>query len=429
MPTIVRREDVTGYEEFLEGLANAFRDQDADAGGLGEAGSEASEQCAKQGLARASHAQAVPCRHAAGPPGRRDRAGCVRGPAHDRRFARFFAGLLGMACLSTGPRSMRAQILTFDTSVATELDVGGLGSVIDVASVSGTSIATLIKQETGGLVIFFHTDGADRRRIDAALRDAISPMAIAGGVGSRSVFVLDSWGPAVIRVDFANDGTVTSGSPTRLSLSGATDLCVVQNRLLVLGADSPVPTSIVHEFTLDYQHVRSYGDPWPTLSTSGQPGAYAAGRIGCSRFGEWVVVASLLHPDVRGYSMDGSLMWTVPVTDFISVGLELQEPAGIMYRLPDDGMWDRVIGVSPVQSNLVTVQIGRSMGLDAKRGFVSIGTHFIDARDGVLVGFQSELPHVAEFIVDSELAIAYSDGEEQGTPISARRYEIRERSK
>ena len=336
---------------------------------------------------------------------------------------------LAVACFHAGSRPISAQILAIDTLVVTTLGIASSANVIDVASVGEASSAVLVEKPMGTVVTLLHADSAGDHRVDVDVRGVISPIAITGGVGSSSAFLLDSRGPSVLRVDFANDGRVSLGSPTRLPLSGATDLCVVQNRLLVLGADSLEPTRIVHEFTLDLQYVRSFGDPWPTLSTSGQRGAYAAGRIECSELGEWIVVASLLHPDVRGYSVDGSLLWTASVPNFRGVGLERQEPAGIMYRLPDDERWDRVIGIWSLSPDLVAVQIGRSIGLGARDRFLSIGTHFLDVGDGTLVAFQSELPHVAELMASRELAIVYSDGQERSRTMSVRHYEIRERSR
>lgn len=353
-----------------------------------------------------------------------------RAPAHPSRPVghRLFAHrasvyALGIACFLTGPQSTRAQILTVDTSVEAELTMGRLTSPIAVTSAGWASAVVLVEEPTGTVVTFFLSDGVGQRRIDAALPRVIKPIAITDVVGSKSVFVLDSWGPALVRVDVSNDGTVTSRPPARLPLSGATDLCTSENRLFVLGADSPVPSSIIHEFTFDYEYVRSFGDPWPAVSGTGQQAAYAAGRIGCNALGEWIVAASLLHPDVRGYSVDGNLMWSVPVPDFLGMTVEFQEPAGILYKPPDDGRWDRVIGVLPLSARMVAVQVGRSLGVDARDGFVNIGTHFVTVHDGRLLGFQTDLPHFAELSVDRALAIVYPGGREEGTNLLMRRYE------
>lgn len=331
-----------------------------------------------------------------------------------------------------GAQPAAAQMLEVGAPLATALPSsavdGTAPSVVDLVSITGTTVAVLARQASGSHVYLLDTSALGEAIAHATLDDAVNATAITNA-GDTALHVLDAWGPAVIRVNVTPNGELEPSPSIRLPLVAATDLCVSGDRLLVLGADAPISASAVHEFSSDYRLTGAFGSSWAAWHGSTPRPGYAAGKISCHAPRESVIVASLLHPDVRAYGADRRLLWDAEMPGFLAVRVEFQDPAGVAYRLPDGDRWDRVIGISAVAGDLVAVQVERQSGSESRSGRREIMTHLFDAPSGELLASQADLPAIAGTVPEANLALVQTDLGQEGTRPEWRPYRISERQR
>lgn len=175
------------------------------------------------------------------------------------------------------------------------------------------------------------------------------------------------------------------------------DICVVDSLVIVLGSYAG---HIVHVFHPPAREpVASFGLPFAPQNPLLE-GTLSNGLLVCDPDHGTVFAISRVLPDLRAYSLDGTLQWRTRIPSFHRMVARQVEDGGLRLVHPTEGKSDYITSLS-LQDSSIIVQFGpkergQALGLDSAR------TALFDAPSGRFLGAQAALP---VFIAMSGLAL------------------------
>jgi len=315
--------------------------------------------------------------------------------ASRRRLPRLFpVAALSLVVVTTG-FSMAALRLNLEKKIVT---LGGPGA--DTAQRFG-SIQDVDVDEGGNIYILdselnqirlFNSDGkllSQVGRPGRAPGELAVPMSMEIDKGGNA-HVFDAMNQRIST--FARNAKgLTFKTALDLKISGS-DMCQLGNRYYVVGLRGD---KLVHEFSSDGKHVQSFGEAiggsHPVVRD-----AMSRGHILCLPRERQIVVASSTAPDVRAYTISGTLLWTMQLSRYRQVMTTIVSPKSVSFSKPPGGNHVTLAAVA-ASPNVLVVQLGLlSSEPDNRDGFVRIETRMLSVDSGKEIGEQRSLPRLAK---------------------------------
>ena len=177
-----------------------------------------------------------------------------------------------------------------------------------------------------------------------------------------------------------------------LGLSGISGACVAQGEVFVMGVRGAYETSaLVHGYGVDHEYASGFGAPFGEPWVFGAQ-TYGFGHLLCIGEEQVMLVASEYYPELRAYSLDGDLRWTLELEDFQPIGLFNPTPHSMRYQYPPDSLWNQVVSFFSPAEGLAAIQVERRFGKVGSH--VSLATRLINISSGQVMGTQREIPFV-----------------------------------
>lgn len=215
---------------------------------------------------------------------------------------------------------------------------------------------------------------------------------------SRTVYVLDSGNLAVSEFALGDSSLRYVGS-FRLDFEGR-DICAFDDRLYVLGLKGD---HIIHEYGVDGRAVRSFGEALgaehPILRMS-----FAMGYLECIEDIGLLVTIPLLLPQVRAFSPEGKLVWSVSLPGYREVVIQENIDGSVTYKQPAAGKHHMAASITYLQKERILIQIGEvAPGARSPDELVTIQSYLLSG-EGEVHAIPDALPR----IVAARLAFLYA---------------------
>lgn len=164
------------------------------------------------------------------------------------------------------------------------------------------------------------------------------------------------------------------------------DLCVIEDRLFVLGVTEGTP-AMIHVFETSGDHVDSFGETYETDSPLVRQ-LLGEGRIVCSAAENRVYVGFTRTPEVRAYSTDGRLEWVSEIEGYRQMPIHERPDRSTQLGLPllsDDGEMHMLHTVVKSPGGPLLLQLARYRKDDFEelRTYSWIDSYLIDPESGV----------------------------------------------
>lgn len=165
----------------------------------------------------------------------------------------------------------------------------------------------------------------------------------------------------------------------------ASDMCVMDGSLFLFGFDLK-REGIIHRFVLKDEQVRSFGKAYGAYGRLAQA-TLASGRIECLRDPARIVAVPRIYPEVRAYTVDGNLLWSMTLPAYRVTVVEENNRRATFTEL--EGGFHSAVSAFEVAKDVVVVQLGHYIGRET---LVGIETRILSATDGEQIGVQDDLP-------------------------------------
>ncbi|MXY08368.1 MAG: 6-bladed beta-propeller [Rhodothermaceae bacterium] len=302
------------------------------------------------------------------------------------------ASYVGLESVSTEDRSLRAaaewlsganEVLRIGVSDGELYEM--FGDIEDVAVNRDGDIFVLDFQHKK--VFVYNSDGSFKHSIGgpgAGPGEFEFPRAI--GIDDQDrVIVADS--KLRISIFDPHDGAFALNSTLTLAYSPK-DMCIGDGMIYLSGAWHEQESRYVHSYTIDGEHVRSFGELYESSVPLFIQGL-SYGPLSCGKEAESVQYMFGWLPVIHNYSKTGERRWTSMLADFDPSGVVSYGDSEVRYE-DQDKAFDTVSNIVAASANHVIVQIKHITpeSREARLPYDRINTYVfaLHSGDGVYVG-------------------------------------------
>lgn len=302
------------------------------------------------------------------------------------------ASYVGLESVSTEDRSLRAaaewlsganEVLRIGVSDGELYEM--FGDIEDVAVNGEGDIFILDYQHKKAFI--YHSDGSFKHSIGgpgAGPGEFEFPKAI-GTDDQGRVIVADS--KLRISIFDPHDGVFALRSTLTLAYSPK-DMCIGDGMIFLSGAWHEQEGRYVHSYTIDGEHVRSFGELYKSSVPLFSQGL-SYGPMSCGKEAESVQYMFGWLPVIQNYSKTGEHSWTSMFSDFDPSGVVSYGDSEVRYE-DRDKPFDIVGNIVAASANHVLVQIQHVTpeSREARLPYDRINTYVfaLNSGDGVYVG-------------------------------------------
>jgi hypothetical protein len=207
----------------------------------------------------------------------------------------------------------------------------------------------------------------------------------------NTVLVMDSQSPNWARLTLAK-GRWTVDAVLTTELGGISGVCSSHGRMFVMGKRGESrDIGIIHEMTHSGTAKHSFGKIFGERDNP----ALAYGHMLCANGAggaqPLILATSRMYPEVRAYTLDGTLKWTSRLPEYRSMGF-LVEGRAMRYSYHPDSLWDQTISLLMVAPEVAAIQVGRRHGRNPVAKFIEVRTMLLSTLTGEILGVQSDVP-------------------------------------